>query len=119
MQIGAQGGWQNAGCEHRARIVEAEMRTTSYVDGDPFLKYFKDQRVDCPVSTNEVRGIAGERMGQHVACLEQWHNLFDDGVRIDADAGHLRPQRAEMHIDRQAKLPPRLLGELQRFKAPA
>ena len=102
-----------------AGIVETEMRAAADVDGDALGQGLEDQRMDGAVGVDEAGRVTGERMRQHVAFIHQRNDLLDDHPRIDADAFLLRPQRSEMHIDRQPEFASGLLGEFQRFQSPA
>ena len=105
--------------DHGLGVFETEMSAAADIDGDALGQGLEDQRVDGAVGGDEAGGVAGERVGEHVAGIQQRDDLFDDHLRVDGGPSFLRPQRAEMNIDGKAQFAAGLLGELQGFIAPA
>jgi hypothetical protein len=119
MQIRPQSEGYDSGSNNGLRYAKAEMASVPNVDPDTALNGAIDHRVNLTVGRNEAAGVPGEGMRDVVAFVEKWLHLTDDVLRVDMDAGLLRPQGAQVNVDGNLRGTRGLLCKLQRLNTPA
>src|SRR4030095_177199 len=119
VDVTANGERHDAGVEGNARGIEAHVAAPADIDADPTRHGFEDQRVHLALARHERAGMLRERMREDIAGVEERQRVVDDAVGIDRCSVLLRPEAAEVNVDRHLGRARCLLPQAQRLDAPA
>src|SRR6267143_545762 len=97
------------------------MRAVADIDLQAARDRLAHHWVNPPVLPDKTARVTGERVGEHIARLEQIEDVGQDAVGIDPPlaARRQRPELAEMDVERQAGLARDLFGQAKGLHAPA
>src|SRR5260370_41278412 len=86
----------------------------AHVDLEAACDGFVHERMQLAVLFHEATRMTAERMREAIAWLERFYNLVEDGIGIDRQtaAFRLRPQLAEVNVDRQGPIAAGVGGHL-------